>query len=39
MVQSYLFYVAYGVVTLGLVGLCVWALLPSPPKTLEHASE
>jgi hypothetical protein len=39
MLQSYLFYAAYGAVALGLVGLSVWALLPGSPETLEHASE
>jgi hypothetical protein len=29
MLQPYLFYAAYGAVTLGLVALCAWALLPS----------
>lgn len=29
MVQTYLFYVAYGAVTLALVALSVWAVRPS----------
>jgi hypothetical protein len=39
MLQSCLFYMAYGAVSLGLVGLCVWALLPSSTETLERVSE
>ena len=39
MLQSYLFYVAYGAVSLALVVVCVWALLPGASESLERIPE